>query len=332
MVKAFSYGSGSFEIANMLQYQRVDYLAVAYSDEGVDLREAGNLLPIMVMNPEFGSLYHLVQYDLEPELYSFDILESFAKVVRKNGIKTFPVHIKLDTGMHRLGFLPDEVDKLIESLRKHPELHVKSVFSHLAASDEKIHDDFTRYQINLFNKISNKLLRCFDYPVLRHILNSSGIERFPEAQFDMVRLGIGLYGISTVHQNRLENVSIFKSTVSQIKRIAANETIGYGRKGNVLNERTIAIIPVGYADGLNRKLGNGVGEVFIHGKPAVIIGDICMDMCMVDVSGYNVKVGDEVELFGDKNPVTRVAEKIGTIPYEVLTGISQRVKRIYFQE
>lgn len=332
MVKAFSYGSGSFEIANMLQYQRVDYLAVAYSDEGVDLREAGNLLPIMVMNPEFGSLYHLVQYNLEPELYSFDILESFAKVVRKNGIKTFPVHIKLDTGMHRLGFLPDEVDELIESLRKHPELHVKSVFSHLAASDEKIHDDFTRYQINLFNKISNKLLRCFNYPVLRHILNSSGIERFPEARFDMVRLGIGLYGISTVHQNRLENVSIFKSTVSQIKRIAANETIGYGRKGNVLNESTIAIIPVGYADGLNRKLGNGVGEVFVHGKPAVIIGDICMDMCMVDVSGYNVKVGDEVELFGDKNPITRVAEKIGTIPYEVLTGISQRVKRIYYQE
>jgi alanine racemase len=332
MVKAFSYGTGSFEIANILQYQRVGYLAVAYSDEGVALRDAGNLLPIMVMNPEYGSFYHLLKYNLEPEIYSFHILESFAGIVRKNGIKTFPVHIKLDTGMHRLGFLPGEVDKLIEKLTKHPELHIKSIFSHLAASDEEIHDDYTRSQIKLFEKTSGKILSCFSYPILRHLLNSSGIERFPEAQYDMVRLGIGLYGISSVNQNKLTNVSTFKSKISQIKRIPANETVGYGRRGKANNGLTIAVIPAGYADGLSRKLGNGVGEVFINGKPAIIIGDICMDMCMIDVSGYDVNIGDEVELFGDKNPITRIAEKIGTIPYEVLTGISQRVKRVYYQE
>ncbi len=332
MVKAFSYGTGSFEIANMLQFQRVDALAVAFADEGVILREGGITLPIMVMNPELAAHETIIQHDLEPEIYSFTILEGFSAAVRKNGLNQFPVHIKLDTGMNRLGFTAGEVEELKEILLKHPEIRVQSIFSHLAASERKEHDEFTHRQIGRFEEMSENLMASLNYPVTRHILNSSGIERFPHAQFDMVRLGIGLYGISSCNQGRMKNVSTLKSRISQLKTVRAGESIGYGRSSMAKEEMKIAVVPVGYADGLNRKLGNGVGRFVVKNRKVAVVGDICMDMCMVDVTGLNASVGDEVEIFGEKNPVTELAKKIDTIPYEILTGVSQRVKRVYFQE
>ncbi len=332
MVKALSYGSGTHEIASLMQFQKADYLGVAFADEGVSLRQAGITLPIMVMNPEPASFDMMLEYRLEPEIYSFRLLELFSQAVIRNQEINYPVHIKIDTGMHRLGFLPDEIPDLLLALVKHQNLKIISVFSHLAAADEEVHDSFTQKQISTFKDIANQISKQLGYPVIRHILNSGGIERFRDACFDMVRLGIGLYGVSNTVQQHLRNVSSFKSHISQIKIINKGETIGYGRKGKATNKVTIAIVPVGYADGLDRRLSNGYGLLFVKGHPAPIIGNICMDMTMIDVSTIAATEGDEVTIFGAAYPVSRLAEKLGTIPYEILTGISSRVKRVYFHE
>ncbi|MGZ4049840.1 MAG: bifunctional UDP-N-acetylmuramoyl-tripeptide:D-alanyl-D-alanine ligase/alanine racemase, partial [Bacteroidia bacterium] len=337
MVKAFSYGSGSFEIANILQFHRVDYLAVAYADEGIELRKAGITMPIMVMNPEEQSYDSMIQYNLEPEIYSFRVLGLFeATLKRSERITTQPIaiHLKLDTGMHRLGFDEQDINELIVRIKNNKNLVIKSIFSHLAASDEPEHDEFTWQQIKKLNAMSEKIKSHFDYPVLKHILNSAGISRFPDAQFDMVRLGIGLYGIgaNASEQSQLQNVSTLKTSISQIKNIPAQETIGYSRKGIANRDMQIATVPIGYADGLSRKLSNGKGKMMVKGKPAPIIGNVCMDMCMIDITDIKANENDEVIVFGDANPITEVAKDIGTIPYEVLTNVSRRVKRVYYQE
>jgi len=335
MVKAFSYGSGSFEIANALQHNRVNYFAVAYADEGVELRKNGVAVPIMVMNPEIQSLDQLLQYNLEPEVFSFNLLEQLAQYISShNKNSSFPIHIKLDTGMHRLGFEEKEIIELIKKLKQYPFLEVKSIFSHLAASDDHELDGFTVQQISLFDKLSMQIMRTLNYPVLRHICNSGGISRFPEAHFDMVRLGIGLYGvgINDAEQKNLLNVSSLKTTISQIKKVEAGDTVGYNRKGIITKPTTIATVPIGYADGLNRKLGNGAGCLFIHGKPAPIVGNVCMDMCMIDITGLNVNEGDEVIVFDSVETLKKLADTLGTISYEILTSVSARVKRVYLQE
>lgn len=331
MVKAFSYGSGSVEIANILQYHKVDYLAVAYIDEGIDLRSNGITLPVVVMNPESGNFKALVEYGLQPEIYSFEVLKEFNDYLEKNDIRDYPVHIKLDTGMHRLGFLETEIGELADFLLK-SRFIVVSVFSHLAGSDEKKHDRFTLAQIKLFNSMAAELRGLIRTEFLMHILNSSGIERFHGEQMDMVRLGIGLYGVSPNYMENLQEVSTFKTTISQIKRLKKGSTVGYSRKGVLKNDSTIAIIPVGYADGLPRSLGNGKGRFLLRGIPIRTVGNICMDMCMVDISGLDAKTGDEVIIFGPEHSVNLLARDAGTIPYEILTGISERVKRIYYQE
>ena len=344
MVKAFSYGSGSFEIANLLQFHRVDYLAVAYSDEGVELRKAGITLPIMVMNPEEQSFDLLLEYNLEPEIYSFRVLDMLENIIRGNLKESkYPValHLKIDTGMHRLGFDPTEVEYLIERLKNNPELIVQSVFSHLAASEDPAEDDFTRNQIRSLQATANKIKTGLGYPFLVHILNSAGTSRFPEAQMGMIRLGIGLYGVgfNEQEQKNLRNVSTLKTIISQIKTVKAGETIGYNRKGVANEDRVIAILPIGYADGFNRRLGNGVGQVMINGFPVPTIGNISMDTCMVDLTSLTnstdlptINEGDEVIIFGDGYPIMKLAQRLGTIPYEVLTSISARVKRVYFFE
>jgi Alr-MurF fusion protein len=332
MVKAFSYGSGSFEIANVLQFQRVDYLAVAFADEGVALRDSGITVPIMVMNPEKSSFNTIIRNHFEPEIYSFKELESFKAAVEKAGQKHFPVHLKMDTGMHRLGFMREELDILGEWLGNTDAIKVQSVFSHLAGSDEAQFDEFTHYQIDNFQYASDKIQAHLNYPIIRHILNSAGIERFSEAQFDMVRLGIGLYGISAVDQAMVKNVSTLKTNILQIKNISSNESVGYSRRFMASRETKVGILPIGYADGLHRILGNGVGKLLVNGYFVPIIGSICMDMCMVDLTGVNANEGDEVIIFGEKYPVTELAKQMKTIPYEVFTSISPRVKRIYYQE
>jgi Alr-MurF fusion protein len=337
MVKAFSYGSGSFEIANILQFHRVDYLAVAYADEGIELRKAGITLPIMVMNPEEQSYDSMIQYNLEPEIYSFRVLNMFEETVKRserNLSKQIAIHIKLDTGMHRLGFEPEDVNELIVRIKNNKQLKIRSIFSHLVATDEAEHDQFTWQQIRKFTDMSDNIQSHLDYPVLKHILNSAGISRFPDAQFDMVRLGIGLYGIGTnaAEQTQLQNVSTLKTSISQIKNIPTNETIGYSRKGVATRDTKIATVPIGYADGLSRKLSNGKGKMFVKGKPAPIIGNVCMDMCMIDITDINANENDEVIVFGEAYPIAEVAKDVGTIPYEVLTNVSRRVKRVYYQE
>jgi alanine racemase len=332
MVKALSYGSGTYEIANVLQHASVDYLAVAFTDEGVSLREAGIHLPIMVMSPDERGIDAMIRYNLEPEIYSMDVLLTLLSHAMALGIRSIPVHIKLDTGMHRLGFMPGETDRLTDVLRTNRQLMIKSVFSHLAASEDPAHDAFTMEQISLFIELCKKLARVIPYPFLRHILNSAGIERFPSYQFEMVRLGIGLYGISSMGNPGLVPVATLRSIVSQLKEVENNKTIGYGRLGLSGKGKRIAIVPIGYADGLDRRLGNGVGWVLIGGQKAPIIGNICMDMCMVDVTGLEVKEGEEVIIFGRGLSVEEIARRLNTIPYEVMTGVSQRVKRIYFQE
>jgi len=332
MVKAFSYGSGDIEIASLLQYQNVDFLAVAVTDEGVTLRNAGIRTPIIIMNPEAQSFQHIIDYQLEPNIYSIGLLESFSKTVHQNGLNTFPVHLKIDTGMNRLGFKTKaEIELAIDTLIKDDKLLVKSIFSHLAGSDDSGFDYFTNEQIQRFEMAAQLIITRLDYPIDRHILNSAGIERFPDKQFEMVRLGIGLYGVS-VTGLPLQPIGTLRSTVSQVKMVTHEETVGYSRKGILHRTSEIAIVPLGYADGLDRKLGNGKGEVFICGKRAPIIGNICMDMLMVDVTGMGVKPGDKLEVFGQNILITELAEKAGTIPYEILTGISQRVKRVYLQE
>ena len=332
MVKALSYGSGTYEIANELQHQRVDYLTVAYADEGIELRKAGITLPIMVMNSEEAGFEQIIHYNLEPEIYSFASLKKFATVLSHYPLINYPIHLKLDTGMHRLGFIEPEIDSLIQLLKENRQIEVTSVFSHLAASDDPAQDDFTRGQIRKFESFCDKIMHECKISPLRHILNSSGIERFPEAHFDMVRLGIGLHGISVAHPDKLQKVSTLKSIISQIKPIPAGETIGYNRRGKFDHDIMLGIIPIGYADGYDRKFGNGAGKMYINGRFARTVGDICMDMCMVDLTGIEASEGDEVILFGKKNPIEDLSREIGTIPYELLTDISSRVKRVYFRE
>ncbi|MCD6355023.1 MAG: bifunctional UDP-N-acetylmuramoyl-tripeptide:D-alanyl-D-alanine ligase/alanine racemase [Prolixibacteraceae bacterium] len=332
MVKAFSYGSGDVEIAKLLQYQNVDYLAVAVADEGVQLRNAGISTPIIVMNPEQHSFQNIIDFRLEPNIYSAGLLKSFLKIARQNATEHFPVHLKTDTGMNRLGLKDNaEIREVISLLAKNNLAKIKSVFSHLVASDDPAYDPFTLEQIALFEQKAALLSNSLSYPFDRHILNSAGIERFTNKQFEMVRLGIGLYGVSATGLP-LQNIGELKSTISQIKTVEPGETVGYSRKGVLSKKSKIAVVPLGYADGLDRKLGNRNGHAFVNGKRVPIIGNICMDMLMLDITGVHAKPGDDVEFFGEHISISEVAEKAGTIPYEILTGISQRVKRVYIQE
>ena len=334
MVKASGYGNGTFEVANMLEQQGVGFLAVAFADEGVALREAGITMPIVVLNADSDSFDLMLDYRLEPEIYSRSSLQSFAETVRRNGETDYPIHVKLDTGMHRLGFERQDIDPLIDALKTIPELYIRTIFTHLAGSDEARHDDFTRGQIALFRELSDRLVAAFPQRhILRHVDNSAGIERFPEAQFDMVRLGIGLYGISVAHQEHLLPVSALKSRIVQIKEVPVGDTVGYGRHGIVAEHpvRT-ATVPIGYADGLNRRLSCGRWSFIVNGRKAPIIGNICMDTCMIDITGIDAHEGDTVTVFGEGAPVGEMADVLGTIPYEIMTGISTRVKRIYTKE
>lgn len=331
MVKAFAYGSGLFEIANLLQYHQVDYLAVAYADEGIALRKAGISMPIMVMSPEPSAFDAIIHYRLEPEIYSLDILQSFISWLTPD--KTHPVHIKLDTGMHRLGISEHEIHQIAELLAENSHIKVISVFSHLAASGEPSFNQFTALQIERFNQAVDVLTAKLKYQPIKHILNSSGISTLPQAQMDMVRLGIGLYGYdSTLPKQQLTNVTTLKTTITQVKHLKAGETVGYSRAGILPNGGTIATVKIGYADGYSRAFGNGTGRMRVRGKEVPTIGTICMDMCMLDVTGLNAQAGDEVVVFDGKMDVSTLALQIGTIPYEILTNISQRVKRVYFYE
>jgi alanine racemase len=332
MVKALAYGSGSVEIAHVLQFHRADCVAVAFADEGKELRESGITLPIMVMNPEDDGFDTLIRYRLEPEIYNFRMLRQCAKAASDQGIDEYPVHIKLDTGMHRLGFLEDEVDLLAGQLRRQPSVRVKSVFSHLAGSDDPSLDDFVRQQVTLFRRMSDKIEELIQYPFLRHILNSAGIERFPEAQFDMVRLGIGLHGISAVDPSKVRQVATLRSIILQIKSILAGDSVGYNRKFFAVKPMRIGIVPIGYADGLHRMLGNGVGSFVVNGQHVPLVGNMSMDMCAIDLTDIDAVEGDPVMIFGEEYPLTEIARQMQTIPYEVLTRVAPRVKRIYYQE
>ncbi len=332
LVKAFAYGAGISEVARLLQHQRVNYLGVAFADEGVQLREAGIGMPILVLNPEPGTFEQMLEYRLEPEIYSLSMLQRYSEAVMRSGEGVSNIHLKLDTGMHRLGFVESEIDELLQCLSRFRNLKVASIFSHLAAADETQHDEFTLKQIALFDKMSKKIESDLGYKTLRHLANSAGVERFPQAQFDMVRLGISFYGSSATKAGSMRTVSTLKSTIVQIKDVPAGDTVGYGRKGQVAKDKRIAVIPVGYADGLNRLLSNGVGEMLVNGKLAPIIGNICMDTCMVDITNVGAQEGDEVIIFGENPNIASMATKLKTIPYEVFTRISPRVKRVYFSE
>lgn len=332
MVKASAYGAGSVEIAKTLQDRGVDYLAVAVADEGADLRRAGITTGIIVMNPEMTAFNTLFQYDLEPEVYSFKLLDALVHAAEKQGIQGFPVHIKLDTGMHRLGFNPlKDVPQIIERLKRQSAIVPRSVFSHFVGSDSPDFDEFSARQFQLFDEASQQLQRAFPNKILRHICNSAGIERFPERHLDMVRLGLGLYGIDPIDNRRLHNVTSLRTTILQIRNVPKGDSIGYSRRSFVERDSRIAAIPIGYADGLNRHLGNRNGYCLVNGQKAPYIGNICMDVCMIDVTGIDCKEGDTVEIFGDDLPVTVLSDKLDTIPYEVLTSVSNRVKRVYFQ-
>ena len=334
MVKAFSYGSGSFEIANLLQFNHVDYLAVAYADEGVELRKAGITLPIMVMNAEEVTYDVLVHYNLEPELFSFGILSSFENYLKQGGINNYPVHIELDTGMRRLGFEQKDIEALCNRLQSTSVFKIQSVFSHLAASDASVHDEFTHVQAAAFLQGCEQIQKITGYSFIHHIANTSAIHRHKDLQLDMVRLGIGLYGIDADAnmQQQLKNVTTLKTTVSQVKTVKAGESVGYSRKGIATNDSMIATVRIGYADGYPRLLGNGVGKMWIKGKAVPVIGNVCMDMTMLDVTGVDVNEGDTVIVFGTELPVSELSVLAQSIPYEILTGISQRVKRVYFEE
>jgi Alr-MurF fusion protein len=331
-VKAFAYGAGPAEIAALLEYHGISYLGVAYSDEGVELRNAGVTLPIMVMNPDISSDGVLIQYNLEPEIYSFSSLNRFAEAALKNGLFNYPVHIKIDTGMHRLGFMPEDIDELGLRIKGMTCIKVVSVFSHLAGSEDPSLDNFTDHQIELFTSAVAKLKAAIGYSFISHILNTSGIVRFPQYQFDMVRPGIGIYGAGTFEGISLRSAGRFKTRISQVKKIPAGEPVGYGCADVSDSDRIIGILPVGYADGLNRKLGNRKGNLFIKGAKAPLIGNICMDMCMADITGLDALEGDEAEIFGQNISINEIAGQVGTIPYEILTSIPGRVKRIFFRE
>ncbi len=332
MVKANAYGVGSVEVSKTLQHHRADYLAVALSDEGVELRNEGIYLPIIVMDPEEVAMDAIIAYNLEPNIYNFTTLDNFCKAVQRAGVTDYPVHIKIDSGMHRLGFEWEDMDRLIDAIHG-SNLKIRSVFSHLAGSDDPQFDNFTLEQINRFSRCADKLIDAFDYKILKHILNSAGIERFTQYQFDMVRLGISHYGFSSLPDVKLQNVCTLKTIILQIKTVHAGESVGYSRKTFLSSDRRIAVIPIGYADGFDRHLSNGVGEVLIHGRRCKIVGNICMDQAMIDVTDVpDVKQGDEVIIFGDELPLEEMADKLGTITYEILTSISPRVARVYYNE
>lgn len=333
MVKAFSYGNGGLEIAKLLEHHNVDYLGVAFADEGISLKNGGIKLPIMVLNPESTSFPSIIQYQLEPEIYSIKGLNAFLKIAREKNLKDFPVHIKLDTGMHRLGFEENTIDELIAALKGNTTVRIQSVLSHLATSDDMNHYEFVLSQIRLFEKLSSKLITELEINPIRHILNTSGISNFPDAQYNMVRLGIGLYGVSNdpAEQKYLENVGTLKSVISQIRTIPAGDSVGYGRRFMAGQQTKIATIPIGYADGISRLWGNEVGYVLIKNKRASIVGSICMDMLMVNVTEIDCKEGDSVVIFGENPTVTEIADALKTIPYEILASISQRVKRVFFR-
>ena len=333
MVKAFSYGSGSFEIANLLQFHKVDYLAVAYADEGIALRKAGITLPIMVMSPEESAFEAIIKHHLEPEIYSLEILNGFLKALPEGNL-SYPVHLKIDSGMHRLGFDDTEITNLSSVLKNTNQINVQSIFSHLVASAEAEHDGFTRHQIDTFKVAAEKLIDVLGYKPLLHIANTSGISRWPDSQMDMVRLGIGLYGFDAglSHNQGLQTVIVLKTTVTQVKTIGVGESVGYSRKGVMPNGGKIATVKIGYADGYGRAFGNGIGKMLIHGQLVPTIGSICMDMTMLDVTGLDISAGDEAIVFNKEHTIMQLAEDINTIPYEILTNISQRVKRIYFYE
>ncbi len=333
MVKAFAYGSGSFEVANLLQFHRVDYLAVAYADEGVSLRENGITLPIMVMNPSYQTFDKIIQYNLEPEIFSFKILFDFLHYLKENNL-TSTVHIKLDTGMKRLGFEENDIEKLLTLLPPNSSIKIASIFTHLAAADDEIHNQFTALQLVKFNKMSTILEAHLGYKTILHALNSAGIVRFPEAQMGMVRLGIGLYGVeaNNLRQSDLQTVGTLKTIISQIKKVDAGESIGYSRKAIAKKTTTIATLAIGYADGYDRSFSNGIGSVLVNGVRCPVIGNVCMDMCMVDITEAEATEGDEVIIFGDNPSILELSKLIGTIPYEILTNIGQRVKRIFYAE
>lgn len=333
MVKAFGYGNGGLEIAKLLEHHKVDYLGVAFADEGISLKSGGIKLPIMVLNPESTSFPSIIQYQLEPEIYSIKGLNAFLKIAREKNLKDFPVHIKLDTGMHRLGFEENTIDELIATLKGNSTIRIQSILSHLATSDDKDHFEFVRSQIRLFEKLSSKLMTELGVNPIRHILNTSGISNFPDAQFNMVRLGIGLYGVSNdaAEQKFLENVGTLKSIISQVRTIPSGDSVGYGRRFMATKETKIATIPIGYADGISRLWGNEVGYVIVKNQKAAIVGSVCMDMLMIDVSEIDCKEGDSVIIFGENPTVTEIANALKTIPYEILTSISQRVKRVFFR-
>ncbi|MFW5708108.1 MAG: bifunctional UDP-N-acetylmuramoyl-tripeptide:D-alanyl-D-alanine ligase/alanine racemase [Bacteroidota bacterium] len=338
MVKAFSYGSGSHEIASMLQFHRVDYLAVAFADEGNDLRKAGITIPVVVLNPELHNLDVLFRFKLEPEIYSLNLLKRLISEVGNfpdhHAGNPFPVHLKVDTGMHRLGFMEEELDEMCQILKDCPAIKVESVFSHLAASDRSEFDAFTKLQVSRFEIMCEYISQSLGYSFIRHIANSAAISRFPDAHFDMVRVGIGLYGVDASPQiaELLQHVTTFRSVVSQVKNVKPGESVGYNRSAMLQRQTRVAIVPVGYADGLSRKLGNGNAYMLVGGQKAPTLGNISMDMCALDVTGLQVNEGDEVVIFGEHLPVEELARKMDTIPYEVFTSIPPRVKRIYFSE
>lgn len=333
MIKADAYGAGAVEIAKTLQDHRVDYLAVAVADEGVELRKAGITSNIMIMNPEMTAFKTMFDYDLEPEVYSFRLLDALVHAARQEGITGWPVHIKLDTGMHRLGFnVREDMDQLIDRLKRQQAIIPRSVFSHFVGSDSDGFDEFSAQQFALFEEGADRLQGAFEHKILRHMDNSAGIEHFPERQMDMCRLGLGLYGVNPRTNEIIHNVSTLKTTILQLRHVKAGDSVGYSRKTILEKDSLIGAIPIGYADGLNRHLGNRHGYCLVNGQKAEYVGNICMDVAMIDVTGIDCQEGDSVEIFGDNLPVTALSDVIDTIPYEVLTAISNRVKRVYYQD
>ena len=345
MVKAFAYGAGSVEVSKALQAAKtaegqtlVDYLAVAVADEGVELRKAGITLPIVVMDPEVSAMDAIIENNLEPNIYSFQSLENIIQAVEAKGLDHYPIHVKIDSGMHRLGFYREEMETLAARLSTQQSVRVRSIFSHLAGSDEAQFDDFTRQQAKYFSACvedvqctRDDVRETKEEKILKHICNTAGIERFPEYHFDMCRIGIGMYGISFAGTS-LRNVCTLRTTILSIKTVPAGETIGYGRHTTLTEARTIAVIPIGYADGFDRRLSNYAGEVVVRGQKCPVVGNICMDQAMIDITGTDAQVGDNVEIFGDKQPLQHLADQLGTIPYEILTSVSRRVQRVYFYE
>lgn len=340
MVKAFAYGAGSVDVSRALQQcNMVDYLAVAVADEGVELRKAGITLPIIIMDPEMAALDLIIENNLQPNIYSFQVLEDIIQVAEVKGLEDLPIHIKIDSGMHRLGFYQEDMPQLIARLQRQKAVRVASIFSHFAGSDETQFDVFTHEQATYFQNCAMRLVAALPYRPLLHICNTAGIERFPEYHFDMCRLGIGLYGFSFLHSNAhhpstngLTNVCTLKTTILSIKIVPAKATIGYGRQTTLCEPRQIAVIPIGYADGFDRRFSNYGGEVLVRGKRCPVVGNVCMDQTMIDVTGTDAQPGDYAIIFGEQLPIQELANRLGTIPYEVLTSISRRVQRIYFYE